>query len=92
VDGFDINTTVSDQRESSTNWIYPNPTNGARSVQVNGSASDPSVTIVDMLGVVRIVDAPTNNSINISDLESGMYCVVITSAHEVHQQTLIITK
>ncbi len=92
VDGFDINTTVSEFDKSSTSWIYPNPTNGAQWVQVNSDASAGAITIIDLLGVPRIVGVPLNNAINISDLESGMYCVLITSAHEVHQHTLIITK
>jgi|GEM_PF-2057227 len=68
------------ETEQETNIaVYPNPTN--RELQIISSAlRNECIEIVDMTGrIVKRLNSPINNTINVSELQNGMYFIAIYS-------------
>lgn len=57
--------------------VYPNPTNGLLNFDLEKEAENYEVCLFDMLGRTHFQNQLTQNSINISNLQSGMYFVQI---------------
>lgn len=76
--------------------LYPNPTSTTVSYQVNWSYSNFELAITDLLGNTVYSKTVENNSssvsgdINVSNLEKGIYNVIITSGKNVETEKLII--
>ena len=60
--------------------IYPNPTNGSKTLNVNGNWKNGTVTIQDITGSIIVSKNISNNaSINISSLNTGIYFVKVST-------------
>ncbi|WP_053002259.1 T9SS type A sorting domain-containing protein [Kordia jejudonensis] len=58
--------------------LYPNPLNGATSLTIQGLTNrNTSVVIYDMLGKEVVNTTVTNNTLNVSSLNAGIYLVKI---------------
>ncbi|MFK7748506.1 MAG: T9SS type A sorting domain-containing protein [Kordia sp.] len=58
--------------------LYPNPLNGATSLTIQGLTNrNTSVVIYDMLGKEVVNTSVTNNTLNVSSLNTGIYLVKI---------------
>ena len=72
--------------------IYPNPSNGIFSIKTNLPIEKASITVSDLNG--RIVhqlnaDVLENQSLNISELQSGMYILTIKNESYNHSQKIV---
>lgn len=92
VDGFDLNTSVSEDRSAHTVLLTPNPTSGADVVYFDRHLTNATITIVDLLGRGRALPVNTTNMIDVSDLEAGLYIMRIESAGTVQHTSLIVTR
>lgn len=92
VDGFDLNTSVSEDRSAHAVLIAPNPTSGAHVVHIDHQFTNPTITITDLFGRGRTLPVKTNNMIDVSVLEAGLYFVRIESTGTVQHGSLIVTR
>lgn len=78
------------QEEKTAIVLYPNPTTGMIFIQADNEIQEPHYQIVDLYG--RTVDAgmATQNSINLSELPSGIYFVRILKDNTVLKTEKII--
>lgn len=62
--------------------VYPNPTNGVLQI-MNSALRNECIEIYDMAGrIVKTVNSPMNNTINVSDIQNGMYFIAVYSNGE----------
>ncbi|HQB19632.1 MAG TPA: T9SS type A sorting domain-containing protein [Bacteroidales bacterium] len=68
------------ETEQETNIaVYPNPTNGELQI-ISSALRNECIEIVDMTGrIVKRLNSPINNTINVSELQNGMYFIAIYS-------------
>ena len=62
-----------EENDSNTILLYPNPANSV--INVSNSADYSEIIISDMLGRIRIKKISYNGTIDVSDLEKGIYLV-----------------
>lgn len=74
--------------ESSTFSIYPNPAGNTISVNTNGEPIR-NIELTDVLGKVLIKPVVNSNSIDISNLSTGVYIMNITTAKVTSSQKFI---
>lgn len=74
--------------------IYPNPSQGAFTVQFQKLPSNTIIQIFDMMGRVRkhITVNKLTQLINASDLENGVYIVVVSGQEHLFKEKIIISK
>lgn len=70
--------------------IYPNPVNSGILSITSDSSVAKSVTVFDVLGKLVLHAKTINNSLNVSDLKSGVYIVKITEGGKTATQKIII--
>ena len=73
---------IDDFEEGSATNLYPNPSHETLNIQIKNSAANATVNVYDMLGKQVFNTALSSNvitQINISDWDTGMYLVKITS-------------
>lgn len=62
--------------------VYPNPTNGVLQI-MNSALQNECIEIYDMAGrIVKTVNSPISNTINVSDIQNGMYFIAVYSNGE----------
>jgi hypothetical protein len=77
VSDFNVNTGISNSLENQIR-LHPNPTNGKLEIQSNETIY--SVSIRDLNGkLLKMIKSPLINTIDISDLEDGIYLVYSTT-------------
>jgi hypothetical protein len=70
--------------------LFPNPTaNGSVTINTTNS-SDATVAIYSILGKKVVSQKLTNNTLNVSALQSGIYLVKVTQDGAVSTQKLIV--
>jgi hypothetical protein len=71
--------------------ISPNPNNGIFHVSTNGDVGIEKITITNSLGQnALIIDNPkTNPDVDISNLQSGVYTVIIVSSNNIFKSKII---
>lgn len=70
--------------------LYPNPTNTSEVTISSTSVSDISVTVYDVLGKQVKKQTITNNTLNVSNLKSGIYLLRITQNDSTSTKKLVI--
>ncbi len=67
------------KNEKATFGLYPNPAN--ESVIISGLTGSETITLVDMAGrtVLTAQNSGTSQTLNVADLQAGIYNVVVTS-------------
>ena len=82
--------------ENNTLQLYPNPVTNELNIQLDNTTSNYKVTIYNTLGSVVFESnnqlSNTNNSINVGELNSGIYFVKITDAENKTFQKRLIKK
>lgn len=82
-----VSTTAS-ETAAVTLSVYPNPV--ADVMFIDGAEAISKITIVNSIGaVVSQVNSPSENSINVSTLENGVYIVVVENGNEVYTSRFI---
>lgn len=76
-----IQTLVNQEFESNTNFkVYPNPVATILNIVTTNSITINSITIYNSIGqLIQIVSNPTNASIDVSELQSGVYFLRLTT-------------
>lgn len=71
--------------------IYPNPASDKFFVKTTGTVK--KVEIYDSVGrLVKVVDKPSENAVDVSSLAEGMYLINVQSTKGVSSSNLIIKK
>lgn len=71
--------------------IFPNPTSGV--VTINGLKEDATITVTDISGkIVMAGDIIQNNSIDLNNLQNGIYFLNIKTAIELQVKKIILSK
>ncbi|MGZ3921700.1 MAG: DUF2341 domain-containing protein [Bacteroidia bacterium] len=65
--------------------IYPNPTNGLLNIEIDGSAVNVKIQVINALGEVLIEETPVlkSNSYNLNQYPNGLYFVKISENNHV---------
>ncbi len=84
---------VNDLNSKKTFAIYPNPAKGEVTISLAKKATNADYTIYDASGrLIRTAKISTSEKINVSDLSSGVYRLVVSNNGEAHSQNLVIKK
>ncbi len=70
--------------------IYPNPAENTITINIQDKIAIKSLCIYNRLGQKVLTANPANNTINVSELETGMYFVELTTLKAKARQKLII--
>jgi len=70
--------------------VYPNPVTNGKLFITSDSGADKTVAIYDILGKLVINTTVTNDAVNVSGLNAGVYIVKITEAGNIATRKLII--
>ncbi len=73
--------------------IYPNPAKGEVTISLAKKGTNADYTIYDASGrLIRTGKIPVSEKLNVSELSSGVYRLVVSNSGETHSQNLIIKK
>lgn len=73
--------------------IYPNPAKGEVSIALSNKSSEANYMIYDQSGrLLKQAKVPTTEKINVSDLATGTYRIVVNANGTVNSQNLVIQK
>lgn len=78
VDSFSVDRPLSSDSFFKNNFsLYPNPVNNVLNISIKNELSITKLTITDINGRIVISESSVINSLNVSDLSSGIYLVSI---------------
>jgi len=69
--------------------VYPNPTNGVLNITTQNNL-EKNIQISDLLGKVVFQTTTSNTSINVADLNNGVYIIQVTEAGLVATRKLVV--
>jgi Secretion system C-terminal sorting domain len=70
--------------------MYPNPVSNGKLYITSDSGADKTVAIYDILGKQVMATALTNDVVNVSTLNAGVYIVKVTEAGNTATRKLVI--
>lgn len=76
--------------------VYPNPTNGNFTVQLNGYSDNVEILVVNAIGqkvydqFITVTDPEQTQQINLSNVENGVYLVKVISGNKTNVSSLMI--
>ncbi len=86
----DLDTTLSNEEFGTTTFsMYPNPTNGATVTITSPSNNTKEVQVYSILGK-QVINTTITNTLNVADLQSGIYVVKITENGKSATKKLVI--
>ncbi|AXG68401.1 hypothetical protein KORDIASMS9_00616 [Kordia sp. SMS9] len=86
----DIDTTLSNEEFGTTTFsMYPNPANGATVTITSPSNNTKDVQVYSILGK-QVINTTITNTLNVADLQSGIYVVKITENGKSATKKLVI--
>ena len=78
VDSFSVDRPLSSDSFFKNNFsLYPNPVNNVLNISIKNELSITKLTITDINGRIVISESSVINSLNVSDLSSGIYLVSV---------------
>jgi hypothetical protein len=78
--------------DAATVTVYPNPTNGQLYVSYPGN-DQPSYMLVDASGRMLLNGVlPATGNLNLAELATGIYQLILTTEDEQFREQIIITK
>ena len=86
--------TISAAPSESTFGIYPNPTQGVFTIHLEEVSSDAVVQVFDLMGRLRktVAIKHIQQTIDASELENGVYIVVLSGQERLLKEKIIISK
>jgi hypothetical protein len=87
----DFATAIGDSKQTASIGVYPNPTKG--DIRISGIEGAAEVEVLNLAGsVVKAAVISTNETINLSDLNNGIYIIRIKSEGTVYSSKVTVTK